>query len=258
MSAISKTVNWNLSGKVTPAKYQGKCGDCWAFAATSLLESYILIRRNLNYADNKIDLSEEYVLECSGSNNDCEGGLVEDGLRTIVAPLGVGGGIPSESLYPYKALWTNVSKPMTPGICTTPLGFRNTYSNVTTFFKYFNLTAGNVRALLGYFPVATMIAADLNFVQYRTGVYQCPSESVSTSDLNHALVIVGYTADSWIIKNSWSDQWGIKGFGYVNMSRDCGLRLYVYTFNESTKSKSSYQSNLVAAISILVLALVAA
>lgn len=32
----------------------------------------------------------------------------------------------------------------------------------------------------------------------------------------HAIAIVGYTADRFIIRNSWGTQWGDKGFGYAS------------------------------------------
>lgn len=81
-----------------------------------------------------------------------------------------------------------------------------------------------------------MIYADRNFVSYRSGTYQCEFEVITPEDLNHAIVIVGWTsAGQWIIKNSWSKMWGVGGFGYVNMTRDCGMRLFVYAFNETTR-----------------------
>jgi len=37
--------------------------------------------------------------------------------------------------------------------------------------------------------------------------------------VNHAVIIVGYTADYWIIKNSWGTTWGIGGYVYVSRDR---------------------------------------
>ena len=45
---------------------------------------------------------------------------------------------------------------------------------------------------------------------YTEGVYSgCPEYNVSIANINHAVVIVGYTQDGhWIIKNSWGENWG--------------------------------------------------
>lgn len=37
-------VDWRSAGRVTPAKRQGKCAACWAFAAAAVLESQALIQ----------------------------------------------------------------------------------------------------------------------------------------------------------------------------------------------------------------------
>jgi C1A family cysteine protease len=52
--ALPSTFNWADQGMVTPAKDQGRCGGCWAFAATGTFESKMLIMGRRSY-----DLSEQ-------------------------------------------------------------------------------------------------------------------------------------------------------------------------------------------------------
>lgn len=49
------------------------CGACWAFASTAIIESDFYIKTNVI-----LDLSEEYIVECVGNDNDCGGGYFED------------------------------------------------------------------------------------------------------------------------------------------------------------------------------------
>ncbi len=55
--AMPLELNYSAMGKVTPIKNQGKCGACWAFTATGMYESQLLINNVGQY-----DLSEQYVL----------------------------------------------------------------------------------------------------------------------------------------------------------------------------------------------------
>lgn len=61
--------DWRSYGKVTPAKDQGLCGDCWAFAAVGVLESKLLIHNNSTF-----DLSEQYPTSCNTAMWGCSGG----------------------------------------------------------------------------------------------------------------------------------------------------------------------------------------
>ncbi|RLC20069.1 MAG: hypothetical protein DRI57_05665 [Deltaproteobacteria bacterium] len=61
--------NWNDEGIVTPAKNQGSCGSCWAFASAGALESKILMMGGPEY-----DFSEQQQVSCNISMSGCCGG----------------------------------------------------------------------------------------------------------------------------------------------------------------------------------------
>ena len=36
-------------------------------------------------------------------------------------------------------------------------------------------------------------------------------------DINHAVIVVGYTPEYWIVRNSWGSGVGMKGYYHVKM-----------------------------------------
>ena len=84
-----------------------------------------------------------------------------------------------------------------------------------------------------------MLSVSINAVEeilsYRDGrVATDACKSTRSRDLNHAVNLVGYDTDEqtgkefWILRNSWSDNWGEKGFFKVEMGdRDCGITIDV-------------------------------
>ena len=66
-----------------------------------------------------------------------------------------------------------------------------------------------------------MAATSLAFYQYKSGVLDTSS---CGTNLNHALLLVGYGTDSasgkdyWLVKNTWGTNWGEKG--YIKIKRD--------------------------------------
>lgn len=87
-----------------------------------------------------------------------------------------------------------------------------------------------IDALLTYGPIPIPIYADNGMNFYSSGVYAC--EYSYELMLNHAVVIVGYTTDYWIIKNEWNTTWGESGYIRVTRQRDgyvnCGIGAAVY------------------------------
>ena len=64
--------DWRDYGAVTQIKNQGACGSCWTFATAAYAESKLIIE---NIADKNIDLSQQFLLECTDDSG-CNGGYM--------------------------------------------------------------------------------------------------------------------------------------------------------------------------------------
>ncbi|KAJ8525694.1 hypothetical protein ON010_g15420 [Phytophthora cinnamomi] len=73
-------------------------------------------------------------------------------------------------------------------------------------------------------PVIVAVASGNNaWKQYTGGVIS----SCDTSELDHAVVVVGYTDSEWKIRNSWGESWGEEGYIRLERTSDstgtCGM-----------------------------------
>ena len=136
-------------------------------------------------------VSEQQLIDCADGkfgNKGCKGGIMEDAFRYMMAT----GGIDSEQEYTYNA---------TDGPCWTAAEKRI----VASIDNYTDVKARDedqLAAALLLNPVSVAIEADHPvFQHYKSGIVS--NASACGDKLDHGVLVVGMTADSWIVKNSW-------------------------------------------------------
>lgn len=206
--------DWREHGVVTPAKLQGACACCWAFAAAATVESLNKIK-----GGELVDLSVQELVDCSRwpFESPCTSGDADTALNWIKSH----GGLLTEADYPYVAK---------RGQCMA--GVKDGARRVGKITRVQSVPRGERALALAVLknPVAVSIdATGLSKQSYKSGIYTGPC---STSQ-NHAVVVVGYSVDAagveyWIAKNSWGQGWGQNGFVYMRKGADgadglCGI-----------------------------------
>ncbi|NXE55369.1 CATL2 protein, partial [Casuarius casuarius] len=192
-------------GAVTPRRgppAQGHCGSCWAFSATGALEGLVF-----NRTGKLVVLSEQNLIDCSRKlgNEGCGGGYITRAFQYVHD----NGGLNSEHVYPY--LGTDAS--------SCRYDPRDRAANCSAVWL---VAAGSEAALeqavAAVGPVSVAVdASSFHFHFYKSGIF---SSAFCSQQVNHAMLAVGYGTSQqngqsvgyWILKNSWSEAWGERGY----------------------------------------------
>nr|XP_021483468.1 cathepsin K [Meriones unguiculatus] len=190
---VPDSIDYRKKGYVTPVKNQGECGSCWAFSSAGALEGQLKKKTG-----KLLNLSPQNLVDCVSENNGC-GAVV---LFHRWFP-------PQEESCMYNA---TAKAAKCRGYREIPVGNEKALK----------------RAVARVGPISVAIDASLpSFQFYSRGVYY--DENCNCYDVNHAMLVVGYGVQKgnkyWIIKNSWGETWGNKGYVLLarNKNNACGI-----------------------------------
>jgi len=199
---------------VSAVKDQGQCGSCWAFSTTESIESMWALANN----DAAVALSPEQIVDCDTVDQGCNGGDTPSAFAYVTGA----GGIESESTYPYTAGGGDA------GSCN--------FDKSSIVAKINNFTwaipeclgacnsqsASQVQSKLSTIgPFAICVYAE-PWQLYNGGIFNDASCTHAYTDLDHCVQMVGYTADYWIVRNSWAEDWGEQGYIWVSSAEAKG------------------------------------
>ncbi|XP_037950379.1 procathepsin L [Teleopsis dalmanni] len=209
MKDTPEEIDWREKGFKTPPDNQHTCGSCYAFSIAESIEGQVFKRTG-----RLLNLSPQQIVDCSIShgNQGCTGGS----LRNTLKYLQDTGGIMRGKDYKY------VSK---KGKCQFVPELA--IVNVTSWAILPSKDESAIMAAVAHIgPVAVSInATPKTFQLYSDGVYD--DENCSSDMVNHAMLVVGYKKDYWILKNWWGDMWGEDGYMRIKKGVNlCGIANY--------------------------------
>jgi C1A family cysteine protease len=196
---------YDLRDKISPIRNQASCGSCWSFSANATVRDAYRVK---GLKDPEA-LSEQYNVDCDNRYYGCNGGDFPT-FDLFVAPLGAR----SLAQYPYTArngvCRAQSVKEVAPIKAWHYIGSPTRHATVEEIQK----------AILLYGPASVSVGADRYFQSYRSGVYNACTQA----QVNHMTNIVGWnnTEKYWIMRNSWGEQWGEKGFMRIKFTDSKG------------------------------------
>ncbi|XP_028160645.1 cathepsin L1-like [Ostrinia furnacalis] len=202
---VPSKVDWRAQGFKPKREEQWKCGACYAFAVTHALQAQ-LYKKHGEWGE----LSPQQIVDCSSAdgNMGCNGGSLRGAMRYSARA-----GLIAETRYPYTGK---------KGRCKYGRSLVRAKPK-----RWAMLPSGDEgaieKAVATIGPLAVAVnAAPFTFQLYRSGIYDDPF--CFPWHLNHAMLLVGYTQQYWILLNWWGRRWGEDGYMRIRRGHNrCGI-----------------------------------
>ncbi|KAL1455926.1 hypothetical protein WDU94_000691, partial [Cyamophila willieti] len=226
-----RSLDWRDKGVISKVKDQGNCQCCWAFSSVGVVEA-------VNAIENEalVELSVQQLVDCDKSNDGCNGGLMDYAFDYIIN----NGGVESEKDYPYKGVKSSQG-------CKANAADEKTKFTLKNYTRIPEGEEGQMKKWVAHNgPLSVGINARGLFF-YDEGIIDLDERMCNPYEQNHAIIVVGYgeerkygeTIPYWIVRNSWGEDWGEKG--YFRMKRGantCGISEYVHGVEVKKEEKA--------------------
>ena len=151
--------------------------------------------------------------------------------------------VPSEN----ALLCATAKQPTTVSLNATDFQF---YHRVSFIYLNLNKILSVFHNFILVFVITVLL---INFYFFpRQGIYDgdnCPKDSTNT---NHIALVVGYDSkqgkDYWIVKNSWGENWGMKGYIFIQRRTKlpygvCSINAWAFYPNKNQRTTQMYNIN---------------
>jgi len=258
-TSSSSTASVDLSSWCSSIKNQGPVGSCTAHASVALMEYFY----NKNIANAKKEaeknskkedlFSEKFVyyvtrVNIAGwpANDDC-GAYLRDTMKTLVKY-----GTALEKTCPYirdGQTECNIAETPSPGAYTEALNFQVTkYARVLETDKVKclhdckNLLNNGIGFVGGFLCYENILDEQVG----KTGIVPAPPTQGPAKIIGgHAVLFIGYDDSKQLLKfkNSWGNEWGDSGYGYLPYSYlDKNLLTDLWTIYSQENNNISFDS----------------
>lgn len=209
-------LDWRSTGKLAEPEHQGACGSCWAFASVHTMMDNFRIHNSITPY-----LSTQHVLECcvsracggcSGASDNAAGFDFLSRKYTIESHC--------KNYAYHRDARVNRAYSQPGQQCSDYCDYPNTQLPLSSVSKYsmtdfvrLDSDVHQIKNALTNGPLLAAVQLFGDLYLYQSGIYR----HVDGPPLGyHSVEMVGYGSEMgqgyWIIKNSWGQEWGEKGY----------------------------------------------
>ena len=193
----------NLTAQCPPVYDQGQLGSCTANAIGAAIEFDQKKQHLKDFMPSRLFIYyNERVIE--NTVNTDSGAQIRDGIKAVAAQ-----GVPPETLWPYDITQFNKLPP--------PAAYTAAKGSLVTLYQRLIQDVNTMKGCLASgFPFVFGFSVYQSFEGAevaKTGIVPMPG-SKEESVGGHAVLAVGYddSTRQFIVRNSWSKGWGLKGY----------------------------------------------
>ncbi len=204
--------NYGGENYVSPMLNQGRCGSCVAFAVIGALETQMNISRRT--PNSPWAFSPQHLFSCGGGG--CDKGWRPGNAMAYLKSTGV----PDETCFPYMGGAKGEDIACSKSCANSKERSLKIADHYMPTWLFGSKDA--VKNALQKGPVVTSMIVYDDFLYYKSGIYKHVTGSMAGG---HAVTIVGFSDEEkvWIIRNSWGEEWGEKGFAKISWDDSSGV-----------------------------------